>query len=76
MTKFVEKNILKKMGNERYVRAGTSVKKAITSFGQLNLKVNRVKDIEYNRIIKPVFKTIQFAGKQKHRSKLFLGLVQ
>ncbi|MDO8872171.1 MAG: ISH6 family transposase, partial [Methanoregula sp.] len=52
VTKLCGEKYSKKTGNERYARAGTSVRKPITSIGQLNLKVNRVKDLEQNRIIK------------------------
>ena len=62
----------KKSGNESYVRAGTSARKPITSVGQLNIKVNRVKDISHNRIIKPVLEMIRFAGKQKYQPDIVM----
>jgi DNA-directed RNA polymerase subunit H (RpoH/RPB5) len=48
-TKLCGEKYTKKSGNERYVRAGTSERKPITSVGQLNIKVNKVKDITRNR---------------------------
>jgi len=75
VTKRCGEKYSKKMGNERYARAGTSVRKLITSIGQLVLKLNRVKDIEQNRIIKPVFETIQFAGKQKYQPDIVMMCV-
>jgi len=62
----------KKSGNERYVRAGTSERKPITSVGQLNIKVNKVKDITRNRIIKPVLERIQFSGRQKYQPDIVM----
>jgi transposase-like protein len=47
VTKLCGEKYTKRSGNESYVRAGTSERKPITSVGQLNLKVNRVKDIRY-----------------------------
>jgi transposase-like protein len=75
VTKLCGEKYSKKTGNERYARAGTSVRKLITSIGQLNLKLNRVKDFEQNRIIKPVFETIQFAGKQKYQPDIVMMCV-
>lgn len=71
-TKLCGKKYTKKSGNERYVRAGTSERKPITSVGQLNIKVNKVKDITLNRIIKPVFERIQFAGRQKYQPDIVM----
>jgi hypothetical protein len=72
VTKLCGEKYTKKTGTEKYVHAGTSVRKAITSVGQLNLKVSRVKDIEQNRIIKPVLETIRFAGKQKYQPDIVM----
>jgi len=72
VTKLCGDRYTKKSGNESYVRAGTSERKLITSVGQLNLKVNRVKDIPHNRIIKPVLETIRFAGKQKYQPDIVM----
>ena len=75
VTKLCGEKYSKKMGNERYARAGTSVRKLITSIGQLDLKLNRVKDFEQNRIIKPVFETIQFARRQKYQPDIVMMCV-
>lgn len=75
VTKLCGDKYSKKTGNERYARAGNSVRKLITSLGQLNLKLNRVKDFEQNRIIKPVFETIQFATKQKYQLDIVMMCV-
>ena len=72
VTKLCGEKYTKKSGNESYVRAGTSERKSITSVGQLNIKVNRVKDISHNRIIKPVLETIRFAGKQKYQPDIVM----
>ena len=72
VTKLCGEKYTKKSGNESYVRAGTSERKPITSVGQLNIKVNRVKDIYHNRIIKPVLETIRFAGKQKYQPDIVM----
>jgi len=71
-TKLCGEKYTKKSGNERYVRAGTSERKPITSVGQLNIKVNKVKDITRNRIIKPVLERIQFAGRQKYQPDIVM----
>jgi len=71
-TKLCGEKYTKKSGNERYVRAGTSERKPITSVGQLNIKVNKIKDITLNRIIKPVFERIQFAGRQKYQPDIVM----
>ncbi|MDO9326411.1 MAG: transposase [Methanoregula sp.] len=71
-TKLCGEKYTKKSGNERYLRSGTSEKKLITSVGQLNIKVNRVKDIYHNRIIKPVLEMIRFAGRQKFQPDLVM----
>jgi len=75
VTKLCGDKYSKKTGNERYARAGTSERKLITSIGQLNLKLNRVKDFEQNRIIKPVFETIQFARRQKYQPDIVMMCV-
>ena len=59
-------------GNERYARAGTSEKKPITSVGQLNVKLNKVKDIDQNKIIKPIFTRIQFDGKKQYQPDIVM----
>ena len=72
VTKLCGEKYTKITGNKRYARAGTFKRKPITSVGQLNLKVNRVKDIDQNRIIKPVLETIRFAGKQKYQPDIVM----
>ena len=72
VTKLCGEKYTKITGNERSARAGTFKRKPITSVGQLNLKVNRVKDIDQNRIIKPVLETIRFAGKQKYQPDIVM----
>ena len=72
VTKRCGEKYSKKTGNESYERAGTSIRKPITSVGRLNLKVNRVKNIEQNRIIKPILETIRFAGKQKYQPDIVM----
>ncbi|MDO9035300.1 MAG: transposase, partial [Methanoregula sp.] len=74
-TKLCGEKYTKKSGNECYLRAGTSERKPITSVGQLNIKVNRVKDIYHNRIIKPVLEMIRFAGRQKFQPDIVMMCV-
>lgn len=71
VTKLCGEKYMKK-GNERYVRVGTLERKPIISVGQLDIKVNKVKDIYHNRIIKPVLEMIQFAGSQKYQPDIVM----
>jgi len=52
---------------ERYIRAGTSEKRIITSVGSITLKLNKVRDVQENRIWKPLTEVVQFAGKQVYQ---------
>ncbi|OPZ44221.1 MAG: Transposase, Mutator family [Euryarchaeota archaeon ADurb.BinA087] len=52
---------------ERYIRAGTSEKKIVTSVGSILLKLNKVRDIQENRIWKPLAEVVRFAGKQVYQ---------
>jgi len=45
---------------ERYIRAGTSEKRIITSVGSITLKLNKVRDVQENRIWKPLTEVVQF----------------
>jgi len=52
---------------ERYIRAGTSEKTIVTSVGSITLKLNKVRDIQENRIWKPLTDIVRFAGKQVYQ---------
>jgi len=52
---------------ERYIRAGTSEKKIVTSVGSITLKLNKVRDIQEKRIWKPLTDVVQFSGKQLYQ---------
>jgi len=52
---------------ERYIRAGTSEKTVVTSVGSITLKLNKVRDVQENRIWKPLTEVVQFAGKQVYQ---------
>jgi len=52
---------------ERYIRAGTSEKTIVTTVGSIILKLNKVRDIQENRIWKPLTDVVRFAGKQVYQ---------
>ena len=52
---------------ERYIRAGTSEKTIVTTVGSIILKLNKVRDIQENRIWKPLTDVVRFAGKQLYQ---------
>jgi len=52
---------------ERYLRAGTSEKKIVTSVGSITLKMTKVRDVQENRIWKPLADVVKFAGKQLYQ---------
>ena len=51
----------------RYIRAGTSEKTIVTSVGSITLKLDKVRDVQKNRIWKPLTDVVQFAGKQLYQ---------
>jgi len=56
----------------QYTRAGTSEKTIICSVGSLTLKTTKVRDIHQNKTIKPIYRMIQFSGKQKYQPEIVM----
>lgn len=57
----------KRTPEDRYIRAGTSEKKIVTSVGSIQLKLDKVRDILEKRIWKPLTDVVRFAGKQLYQ---------
>ncbi|PKG31637.1 transposase [Methanoregula sp.] len=60
----------KDQSNRRYRRAGTSRKTVITSVGPVTIPVNKVRDTERNRVTKPLYDRVQFAGKHRYQTSV------
>lgn len=56
----------------RYVRAGTSERRLVTTVGSVTLKVNRIRDISQNRISKPLMELIHFSGKRMYQPDVLM----
>lgn len=62
----------KRSETTQYTRAGTSKKGIICSVGSMTLKTTKVRDIRQNKIIKPIYRLIEFSGKQKYQPEIVM----
>ena len=51
-------------GDNTYQRGGTFDRYPVTAIGKLNLKLHKVVDTAANKILKPIYDVIDFAGKR------------
>jgi transposase-like protein len=65
----------KRTGEERYVRAGTSEKRLVTSIGLVTIRMNKVRDTIQKRTRKPLVDRVQFAGKQLYQPDVLMVTV-
>jgi len=72
VTTFCGEKYSKRSESTKYTRAGTSEKTIICSVGSLTLKTTKVRDIQQNTVIKPIYRLIQFSGKQKYQPEIVM----
>lgn len=62
----------KRTAEARYVRAGTSEKRFVTTVGPVTIRMNKVRDTVQNRTRKPLMDRVQFAGKQLYQPDVLM----